>query len=400
MNTEPKYDTCFFERYARETLIDLVSCRYAGLVNRDRPDLQDDYQSIGIEVTRAMRESKKSAGRMVNNVAGNQVLKSVSISNPANNIENEDIFADYGFVLNGQANGKAEKLYWLKALPLQKIILNKIEKVIDGFYGDFEEFGLYVFSLEHLAQSDIIETVDWIIDIQEGRKHHYNYLYVSQCDELWVCNLTLREVVRHTIPLEKRRRYYQQALLKQKEQPFSEYKQRLRTIIRTRKSVYSMGQLSSWSEEACLLLEKSPEWNEAKTILLYCNLPDEVQTKGLIRRAISSGKKIVLPVVSNQDLELRAYQGEGTLQEGAYHILEPQGEEYKGSVDLAVVPGMAFDKDGHRLGRGKGFYDRLFHRISCPKIGLCFHFQVLENIPVEPHDIRMDSVISNPFLLS
>lgn len=58
MNEHPKYDTCFFERYARETLIDLVGTRYAGLVNLDRPDLQDHALSIGIEVTRAMREGK------------------------------------------------------------------------------------------------------------------------------------------------------------------------------------------------------------------------------------------------------------------------------------------------------------------------------------------------------
>ena len=64
-------------------------------------------------------------------------------------------------------------------------------------------------------------------------------------------------------------------------------------------------------------------------------------------------------------------------------------------IDLAVIPGMAFDRDGHRLGRGKGFYDKLLPGIKCRKIGLCFSFQLADSVPIEPHDIVMDMVLTD-----
>ncbi len=395
MNEHPKYDTCFFERYARETLIDLVGTRYAGLVNLDRPDLQDHALSIGIEVTRAMREGKRPAENMINNVAGEQVVSPGLNQERTNKIMDEDKNAGYGFVLNGQAIGKAEKIYWQNALPLQNIIHNKVEKVIDGFYGHFKEFGLYIFSLEHLQQSDIVETVDWIVDLQKGKELHYDYLYISQCDELWECNLNLREATRHAISVEKRKFYYHKALVMEEDRLLKEKKESIRRLIRSRKHGYMESQLVHWSKDACHQIERTQKWKEAKSVLLYSNLPDEIQTKQLMEHAISSGKTVVLPAVVGDDLELRLYKGEESLQTGAFHILEPNGNAYFGGIDLAIVPGMAFDKKGHRLGRGKGFYDRLFCHLNCYKIGLCFHFQILESLPVEEHDICMDCVISN-----
>lgn len=130
--------------------------------------------------------------------------------------------------------------------------------------------------------------------------------------------------------------------------------------------------------------------------MLYHSLKDEVDTHAFIRKW-SREKRILLPVVVGDDLELRLYTGPEDLTVGAYGIEEPTGALFTdyAAIDLIVVPGVAFDRDGNRLGRGKGYYDRLLPRIpSAYKIGICFPFQVVDEVPAEPFDIRMDEIIS------
>ena len=103
------------------------------------------------------------------------------------------------------------------------------------------------------------------------------------------------------------------------------------------------------------------------------------------------------PVVTGDDLELRVYTGPGDLATGAYGIEEPTGALFTDydAIDFIVVPGVAFDRNGNRLGRGKGYYDRLLPRIpSAYKAGICFPFQIVEEVPAETFDIRMDEVIT------
>lgn len=141
---------------------------------------------------------------------------------------------------------------------------------------------------------------------------------------------------------------------------------------------------------------KSPLFKQASTILLYHSLPDEVQTHEFVEKW-SKQKKIILPVVKGDDLELRVYTGAECLQKGAYNIDEPTGEQFREEeeIELAIIPGVSFDSEGNRLGRGKGYYDRLLARISPYKIGICFQFQVAENtLPHEDFDTPMDEVWS------
>lgn len=105
----------------------------------------------------------------------------------------------------------------------------------------------------------------------------------------------------------------------------------------------------------------------------------------------------MLPVVVGDELELRIYTGPEDMKTGAYGIEEPIGETFTdyAAIDFIVVPGVAFDRKGNRLGRGKGYYDRLLPRIpSAFKAGICFPFQLVEEVPAEPFDICMDIVIS------
>lgn len=145
-------------------------------------------------------------------------------------------------------------------------------------------------------------------------------------------------------------------------------------------------------------LENNTIFKSAQTVLLYHSLPDEPDTHGFVARH-SRCKRILLPVViGDAALELREYCGEGSLKSGAFSIREPQGRAFAdyADIDLAVVPGVAFDSYGNRLGRGKGYYDRLLQtlaRYRIPTLGVCFDFQKLDNIPCEPHDIPVDEVL-------
>ena len=139
---------------------------------------------------------------------------------------------------------------------------------------------------------------------------------------------------------------------------------------------------------------------DAQTIMAYYSLPDEVNTHGLIDELVAEGKTVLLPKVTGTDtMELRRYTGRADLQEGTYHILEPVGEPFTdyAAIDLILVPGLAFDAVGHRLGRGRGYYDRFLRTMgtvpSVRTLGISFDFQKVDEVPVDAHDIVMDKVI-------
>ena len=140
-------------------------------------------------------------------------------------------------------------------------------------------------------------------------------------------------------------------------------------------------------------------WQEAGTLLLYYPLADEVDVRPLIKDAYKNGKKVLLPVVKGDELELHLYEGESSLREGAFGIMEPTGPlfapENYGEIELAIIPGMAFDTAGHRLGRGKGYYDRLLPQLKTARLtGICFTFQLLDEVPAEVHDIPVHEVVA------
>lgn len=130
---------------------------------------------------------------------------------------------------------------------------------------------------------------------------------------------------------------------------------------------------------------------------MYYSLPDEVNTHHAVNQLIASGKTVLLPrVVDGENMEIRVHRNPDDLVPGHYGIMGPTGETYTRyeDIDIAVVPGMAFDQYGHRLGRGKGYYDRFLPKAShAYKIGVCFDFQKQETIPTDANDITMDCVL-------
>ena len=172
-------------------------------------------------------------------------------------------------------------------------------------------------------------------------------------------------------------------------------KKQLRNYIREIKSQYTQEQLSGLSSTLLAKLEVHPAFIHAKKILLYHSLPDEVQTHAFIEQW-SYKKQILLPAITGDELELRLYTPGEALKKDIYGISEPTGKvetDYH-SIELAIIPGMAFDKQGNRLGRGKGFYDRLLPHLTAYKIGICFAFQVIDSVPVEASDVKMDEIIT------
>lgn len=177
-------------------------------------------------------------------------------------------------------------------------------------------------------------------------------------------------------------------------------KQQLRQYIRAQKKQYTACQLAAMSEKICSKVLRSAWWQEAGTLLLYYPLPDEVDVRPLIQVAYRNGKRVLLPVCCGDELELHLYEGEESLVPGAFGIMEPTGPLFVPAdypdIQLAIVPGMAFDRAGHRLGRGRGYYDRLLPKLSAATRlqGICFPFQLLDSVPTEIHDIPVQKVFS------
>lgn len=170
-------------------------------------------------------------------------------------------------------------------------------------------------------------------------------------------------------------------------------KAELRKLVKTRIKNMTEEEKKKESEDVMMKLENTQQFKSAKTILLFHSLPDEVCTHELIEK-YASKKKILLPVIDGEKWHIREYKGD--LKTGEYNIQEPTGGNYYdyGSIDLVVVPGVCFDKDKGRVGRGKGYYDRILKEIKAFKIGICFDCQLLSKVPAEEWDVKMDQVMT------
>lgn len=191
-----KFDTCFFERYARNTLATFLGPEFGALENEDRPDLQMPDRSLGIEVTRAMEPRKDVAQELLREMAGAE--------SPSDDREeiSKIIESGYGYGLqDGQYIGRLEYDYWRLALPLRRIIESKVGKVGAGFYGDFNEYGLYIFCKDHLSEEEVVLTMEYTCDLQRHLDLRYSKMYLSLIDRLYVCDLSAADPLLHPVSL-------------------------------------------------------------------------------------------------------------------------------------------------------------------------------------------------------
>ncbi len=159
-------------------------------------------------------------------------------------------------------------------------------------------------------------------------------------------------------------------------------------------------------------IKKIPRYKKAHTVFLFLSLKDEIDTKSLLEQALKDGKKIAIPkIISAKTSEMSFFYLDKLspidmqIEKGAYGIYEPKTSLEKAKQeeltknDLVFFPGLAFSKDGKRLGRGKGFYDRYFFDLwknpNRPQfIGLCYENQIVNTIPTDSYDISMDALLT------
>jgi 5-formyltetrahydrofolate cyclo-ligase len=176
----------------------------------------------------------------------------------------------------------------------------------------------------------------------------------------------------------------------------SELRRKLRGILKEMTS----SQRAEQSERAIKLLRSRPEWREARMVALYAPLSTEMDLSPLLSATLEEAREIAIPSfdVSSGKYLLRAIQNHTTdCVVGQFGILEPASHcaIVPGSrLDLILVPGLGFDKNGGRLGRGKGYYDRLLQECSGLRCGCAFEEQLIPQIPMESHDLPMHCLLT------
>ncbi len=182
--------------------------------------------------------------------------------------------------------------------------------------------------------------------------------------------------------------------LKRKKHVEESEKAKIRRRIRNKKNVLSDMEKSQSSVSVFEKIEALPEFINAKSVLLYWSLPDELPTHNFIVKW-STKKQMLLPMVKGDKMLIKPFTTADELRKSDMGIWEPEAQkEYQRQIDLVIAPGIAFDKNKNRLGRGKGYYDRYFNNKNVTKVGVCYDFQLLETIPTEPFDAKMDIVIT------
>ena len=171
-------------------------------------------------------------------------------------------------------------------------------------------------------------------------------------------------------------------------------KNEIRRKIKAMKSMLLETEKLESAERVFERLEQTAAFIMANKILMYHSLPDELSTHRFLRKW-ADRKQLYLPRVNGVNLDILPYD-ESRLELGSFHIEEPTGQNTVNAdeIEVIVVPAVAYDRKGNRLGRGKGFYDRLLASTRATKIGVAYEFQIVDEVPTEPHDVAMDIVIS------
>ncbi len=171
-------------------------------------------------------------------------------------------------------------------------------------------------------------------------------------------------------------------------------KEEIRSRVKAQKALLSDNERKEAAKSVFGVLENSAAFLLADKILMYHSLPDELSTIEFIDRW-HERKHFFLPRVNGVNLEVLPYD-RSRLQYGAFHIEEPVGNDIENidNIEMIVVPAVAYDRNGNRVGRGKGYYDRLLAGSRATKIGVGYDFQLVDEIESEPHDIGVDIVIT------
>lgn len=174
-------------------------------------------------------------------------------------------------------------------------------------------------------------------------------------------------------------------------------KSEIRNKVKEKRRNLDMDMAAKWDQSICEQLLNLDEIRKSFCIYCYVSAHHEVGTWKIIAALISQGKFVAVPKVIGKDMEFYAISGKTDLEEGSMGIMEPKSTCLK-IHDLkapVIVPGIAFDMQGNRIGYGGGFYDRFFKREpNHPRIAIAYDFQIFDQIPIEPHDIPVHQIIN------
>lgn len=175
---------------------------------------------------------------------------------------------------------------------------------------------------------------------------------------------------------------------------------KLREQVSESKRKYSAEELQEMSQEVLAVLEITGKFGDARKICIYNAMAGEVETRFFVDKWMRE-KEFYFPVVDGQDIVLRKVAEDTVYEKSPIGVYEPVGENFQDykKLDLIVVPGVAFDRQCNRLGRGKGYYDRFLAETNVHKIGICFDFQLFDSIPVAEYDVKMDMIVSENDLI-
>jgi 5-formyltetrahydrofolate cyclo-ligase len=176
-------------------------------------------------------------------------------------------------------------------------------------------------------------------------------------------------------------------------------KSSIRRLMLARRRSLSQEEFHSASLSIQHIFLETEEYLHARGIVVYASIHKEVDTEEIVRTALESGKKVAFPAVVHHGLVFREVTEISLMKRGAFGIMEPcqTGRSFElDEADIFVLPGIAFDLNGHRIGYGKGYYDKTLHRLEGQGrlVGLCYDFQLVDRIAGEPHDVKMDVIIS------
>ena len=176
-------------------------------------------------------------------------------------------------------------------------------------------------------------------------------------------------------------------------------KSELRSKIRAALKEISPAARAAASQRLCAKLKEQSFFQSAATVLFFAPLPNEIDLWPLLEESLSN-KTVALPCFDSdnqsyksrrvKNLRVEIISGQFGIRESAASCVEMPPDDF----DLVLVPGIAFDLHGNRLGRGKGFYDRLLQKVRGLKVGIAFDEQIVEKIPVEPHDAKVDFILT------
>ena len=180
----------------------------------------------------------------------------------------------------------------------------------------------------------------------------------------------------------------------------AEAKASLRTRLRAELKALAPALRTTTSVDLCMRARNSAAWKNARAVLLFFPVASEPDISPLLADALAAGKVLALPrfnAAANAYKAVRVIDPVRELATGPFQVREPVAAcpvVALNRLDLALVPGLGFDARGHRLGRGKGHYDRLLAGFTGMKIGVAFDFQIVTEVPHEPHDIALDAVVT------